>query len=55
MLHQGREPDEVLVGRALMLGRGSQRAAEFMAVPDREYGVGIAAIDAQKHRTLPQK
>ena len=52
VLHQRREPDEILVRRALVLGRGAQRAQEARAIPDREDGVGVAAVDAEEHDAL---
>ena len=46
-LHQRGQPDEILIGRALPLGRGAPGGDKVLPVPDRKDGVGIARINAQ--------
>jgi hypothetical protein len=47
------QPDEIFIRRALVIGGDAPGGQEFLAVPDREDGVGVAAVDGKKHRPSP--
>jgi hypothetical protein len=43
------QPDEIFIRRAPVIGRDAPMRQEFLAVPDRKDGIGVAGVDAQQH------
>ena len=50
-LHQGAEPDVILVRGTLPFGRGPPRPEEPRPVPDRKDCIGVSAVNRQQHGT----
>src|SRR3546814_12918137 len=51
--HQLVEPHHIFVGGAPVVGRDAPAREQFLSAEQREFGVGIADVDRQKHGPFP--